>query len=57
MKTKYTNPEIIIETLTKTDVLCDSENSYQASKRLDKGMTQRSLMSDIFDSNSDFWTE
>lgn len=49
MKIKYLNPEIKIETLVKTDLLCDSENSYVTSSSLNKLMGSKSILEMIAD--------
>lgn len=55
MKIKYTSPEIIIETLAKTDVLCESDNNYTSSGSLNKAMGSTSIFDMIKDGS--LWTD
>ena len=55
MKTKYTNPEIIIETLCKTDVLCESDNNYTSVGSLNKPAGSTSIFDMIKDGS--LWTD
>lgn len=55
MKIKYTGPEIIIETLAKTDVLCESDNNYTSSGSLNKPAGSTSIFDMIKDGS--LWTD